>query len=364
MGNIDSRKKMLFITRKYPPSVGGMENGMYSMSRKMPDEKLDIDVIALGKSQKHLVWFLPYTVLYILIQARKYDFLFLGDGLICICGKIAKKINPKIKRIIILHGLDISYKNILYQYYLRRNLISASDIYACNSSYTENIAKKWGLKTKDGLCVIPHGIDSDKFTDCKTIDREQFYDKYGINKNDLLVITVGRLVKRKGVEWFIRNVLPKLSNVTYLVIGEGEERTSIENAIRETKVDKNVRLLGKISQDELASCYLNSDIFVMPNIHVEGNTEGFGLVALEASLAGLIVIASDIDGIPDAVKNNKNGFLLESRNSDIYTEKIKEVQENLEQYKKRAIEFQKYTSENFVWENTCKNIKDKLINMR
>lgn len=355
----ENKKKMLFITRKYPPSVGGMENGLYNMSINLPDNHLDVHVVALGRNQKNLIWFFPYILFYILVNAKKYDYLFLGDGLICMCGRVAKRVNFKLKRIIILHGLDISYKNPLYQFYLKRNLKKAAEIYACNSHYTENIARKWGLK--NGLCTITHGIDINKFTNCKVIDNRTFRDRYNIGDCELIIITVGRLVKRKGVEWFIRNVLPKISNAVYLVIGTGEERANIEKAIKEAEITAKVRLLGRVSEQELKSCYLNTDVFVMPNLHVKDNAEGFGLVALEASLAGLIVVASNVDGIPDAIVNGKNGYLIDSQDSKTFYKIISDIEQNRDRYKVIANQFKEYTIQHYSWSHTCKQIRDAIL---
>lgn len=348
-------KKILFISRKYPPSVGGMEEGLYNISKYLPNEEFSVKVVALGKGQKNLIWFFPYILLYILFNSKKYDYLLLGDGVICICGKIARMVSSRIKRIIILHGLDVTYNNGIYQKYLRKNLSQSADKYACNSQYTEKIVREWGIK--ENVYTVRHGIDIYKFDKIKSIKNEEFRQRYSIDEGDLIILTVGRLVKRKGVEWFIRTVLPEISNITYIVIGEGEEKKNIENAIEDKQVSSKVRMLGKVSDEELGNCYLNSDVFVMPNFHVEDNAEGFGLVAVEASLAGLIVLASNVDGIPDAIIDRKNGFLIESKDGSTYQKYIHDIQNNKDKYKIIAEEHQKFTREHYSWENTCRQFR-------
>lgn len=351
---------MLFLTRKYPPSVGGMENVLYQMAKNMPDDNLDIHVVALGKSQKNLIWFFPYIVIYTIFNAHKYDYLFIGDGLLCLCGKIAKAINPRIKRIIIIHGLDITYPNPIYQLYLKSNLKRAADIYACNSHYTEKTLNKWGIQAQDGAFTITHGIDIHKYDGMTPIDNNSFRQKYHIPNSALIILTSGRLVRRKGVEWFIHNVMPHLNNAIYLVVGEGEEREQISSAITSHSLDNKVLLLGRVSDQDLLDCYFNVDLFVMPNIHIENNVEGFGLVALEASLAGTLVIASDADGIPDAVIDKKNGILIKSGDSKAFIEVINDIEVNRKDYANKAREYQAYTKTNCSWRNTCQQMKAAL----
>ena len=87
-------------------------------------------------------------------------------------------------------------------------------------------------------------------------------------------------------------------------------------------------LLSKISKEKLLQIYLHTDLFVMPNLHVEGDFEGFGLVALEAGVLGTVCLVADVDGIPSAIKDGVNGFLLESGKPDIWINKIGELSDN------------------------------------
>ena len=120
-----------------------------------------------------------------------------------------------------------------------------------------------------------------------------------------ILLTVGRLVPRKGVRWLVTEVLPRLAerraDWIYLVVGEGPERQAIaEAARRDQRVAQRVHLLGQISDDELRTAYAAADLFVMPNVSVPGDSEGFGIVHLEARAAGLPVVAADIEGISES----------------------------------------------------------------
>lgn len=355
-------RKLLLITRKWPPSIGGMENAIYQIAQNLSDDNLKVDVIALGKKQINLLWFFPYILIYTMFNARKYDYLLLGDGLICMCGCVAQIASKKIKRMIILHGLDVSYNNKLYQMYLRMNLKSSADNFICNSNFTCEIVRRWGLT--QNLSVIKLGIDVNKFDNVLVNSRDKFCEKYNISSDSLILLTVGRLVKRKGVEWFIREVLPQLDNVSYIVVGGGEEKENIERAIQDTDMIKKVRMLGRISEDELNNCYVNSDVFVMPNYHVPNNAEGFGLVALEASLAQAIPIVSNVDGIPDAIINGKNGYLIESQDAKSYYKAILDIEHNRDKYRLIAKQFKEYTVKHYSWINTCEQIRNIMRDMQ
>lgn len=328
--------RTLFITRKYPPEKGGMELYSYNLIQNYTYDK---KVIKLNKKQINLIWFLPYCLIYIIFNARKFDVLELGDMLLCSIGWIAKRINKNIKVVATVHGLDITYKNRLYQFYLR--LFSYSfDMYVPNSSYTRNIAEGKGYYP---LQVIFPATLPNKKMKIKCSSREEFCNKYNIPFDNKIMITTGRLIKRKGVEWFISEVFPKIKrkNFCYLIVGEGIRKNEIEEVVRRSEFN-NIKLLGKISDNDLWELYENADIFVMPNIIVEGDVEGYGMVAVEAAAARCVVVASDLQGIKDAVVDGENGFLVEACNAEKFAEKITEVLRDLGQLKTFTKKAQEY----------------------
>ncbi len=118
-------------------------------------------------------------------------------------------------------------------------------------------------------------------------------------------------------------------------------------------------MITDASDDMVNDCYINADVFVMPNIRVENDMEGFGLVAIEASLAGNMVIASDVDGIASAVIDGKNGYLVESKDGEAFLKKINQVlqeKNDLETRKKTA----KFTAQHFDWSIVTKRYENAL----
>lgn len=343
--------KVLFVTRKYPPQVGGMENFSYHTTQGIDCEK---KILALGKRQYHLLWFFPYALLYTLVNAHKYDVIHFGDFVLCLIGHMVKWFYPKKAVVIQVHGLDVTFKNPIYQRYIRL-FGGGMNRYVCDSRYTAEMVEKLNYGPRQVILV---GIDTEKFASV-SIDKEAFKEDFLIPKENRVMITVGRLVKRKGVAWFLQNVMPELKNesLTYLIVGVGPDEQSIDRLIKEQGLSDKVRLLGRVDESVLQRIYRNADIFVMPNIKVEGDMEGFGIVAIEASLAGLVLVASEIEGIKDAVEDGKNGILLTHEEPEGYKKQLKDIIKNYDKYEAFAKDASEYTKHRYSWENICSEHK-------
>jgi glycosyltransferase involved in cell wall biosynthesis len=338
--------KLLFITRKYPPSVGGMENLSYHLAKefkKSPNFKL----ISWGGSQ---IW-LPFFAIYAffkagwLIVTRKVNHVHLGDGVLAPVGLAIRTIF-RTKTSITACGLDITYKLGLYQW-LWPKMISRLDKVICISSATLEECVKRGIP-KNKCVFIPCGVDPKDFAINST--REDLEKVAGIKLHGKKVlVTVGRLVKRKGVAWFIANVLPNLEDhYIYLVAGDGPEKAKIQESIKSNELQNRVKLLGKISNEDLKILYNTADVFVMPNIPVEGDMEGFGIVAIEASSVGLPVVASNLEGIRDAIIQGKTGYLTDDTSKIGWQRKILNAQSLNKSLISKCVE------EKYSWANIAK----------
>jgi phosphatidylinositol alpha-1,6-mannosyltransferase len=131
-----------------------------------------------------------------------------------------------------------------------------------------------------------------------------------------VLLTVGRLVERKGHDVVIRS-LPKLltghPDIHYMIAGEGPYRHVLEALVNQCGVRDAVTFCGLISPDELPSLYHLASVFVMVPRAIEkkGDIEGFGIVYIEANASGLPVVASRSGGVPDAVEHETNGLLVD-----------------------------------------------------
>ncbi|MBL7147249.1 MAG: glycosyltransferase family 4 protein [Nanoarchaeota archaeon] len=344
--------KVLFITRKYPPSKGGMEKISYGVISNFPELK-NAKIIAWGKSQKGLMFFIPWAFLrsIYLLSFKKVDLVHFGDSALSFMGYILKKIF-KIPISITVHGLDLTYNNRLYQFMINKTL-KCFDKVVCVSKATREIALNKNVK-QDRCVVIHNGIDTSEWclSDDRANLRSKIEEKINFNlKDKTLIFSVGRLVKRKGISWFIKNVFPKLDeSYIFLIMGKGNEELRIKELIKSLELENRILMLGR-SPDELKKDIYNSaDIFIMPNIPVKGDMEGFGIATIEAASCGLPVIASNLEGIKDAIKDGENGFLVEPSDTEGYIRKINDVVnlKDITDFKKKQKE---YTRQNYDLKN-------------
>ncbi len=293
--------------------VGGMEKVSFALAQEFK-KQFPTTLISWGKSQKFLPLVLPlffFKSLY-LLTAKKIDHIHIGDALLSPLALLLKVLYRK-KTSVTVMGLDITFNFPGYQLIIPR-CVARMDKIICISNSTLKECVRRGIP-REKCTVIPCGVYPEEFRVKATrADLEKIVRKS--LKGKRVIITVGRLVRRKGVYWFIKNVFPKLENdFIYLVIGEGPEKTRIINLIHDLKIKERVLLLGQIPNQDLKIIYNTADIFIMPNMKVKNNVEGFGIVAIEASSTGLPVIASNMQGITDAVIEGKTGYLVEPGNS-------------------------------------------------
>jgi phosphatidylinositol alpha-1,6-mannosyltransferase len=318
--------KILFITRKFPPSVGGMENFAADLYESL-DNQMDVKLVKWGGSNKWLPIVLPWLFLraFWYLTTHKVDVIHIQDGVLSPPGWLLKAIFRK-PLVVVIHGLDVTYKLPLYQKIIPWFLSKADKVICISGAAQEEVTKRQVSINKS--VVIPLGIPDNLFADSHSASRQFLCSDLGIDDpKTKIILSVGRLVKRKGVAWFIDNVMPELvkaSNykLVFLISGDGEDRSSVEQAIARQKLEKYVYLLGRTSDEYRKHLYNGADVFVMPNIVVPGDMEGFGIVLVEAALCELPVVASGIEGIKDAIADKKNGVLVPSEDAGAFVREI------------------------------------------
>jgi len=209
------------------------------------------------------------------------------------------------------HGLEISrYQRKPFVRNWMKKVFAGGELTFAVSNYTASLLYSLNLP-REKVLVIGNGVDIHRF---KPMDASDVVKKmYNLNGKKVL-LTVGRLIPRKGQEIVIRAIpliKRKIPNITYLIVGEGPERKKLLKLIEELGVEAEVKLVGRVSDGLLPLYYNACDIFLMVNQVVnEVDFEGFGLVFLEAGACGKPVIASRYGGVEDAVIDGVNGVLL------------------------------------------------------
>jgi glycosyltransferase involved in cell wall biosynthesis len=342
--------KILFITRKFPPSVGGMELLAFELYQAL-DKKTDVKLIKWGGPRILTGAILPYLFIRAFYELLKgdIDVIHVNDGMLSPIGLVLSKLFRKPFSVII-HGLDLTWPNELYQLVIPR-CVQRADAVMCISREVKSKVDALNID-KSRVYYIPLAIEDNLYNKISEKDSLKLLD---LSPDSVILLSVGRLVKRKGVEWFINNVLGDLvrqnPKLVFLVIGDGQERQMIDQTIKDKGLEDNVRMLGRVSSEVRLAAYNSADIFVMPNISVPGDIEGFGLVLLEASTCCLPIVASGIEGIKDAIADGKNGVLVPASNPRAFINQIEKFLSDKKYAKDFGLKARDYTLENYRWDN-------------
>lgn len=316
--------KVFFITRKWPPAIGGMETYSVRLVHEL-NRLTNLSLLCLpgrDNGKPPYVWTLMFFMFkcgWRLTRQKETDVVHVGDLVMWPLAYLAQLILPNVQTVITAYGLDIVYgarKGVLpkiYKIYLalgvrlckkRLRVIAISNATAalCRSvGFTDVVVVPLGVKLTHDIehivNVLPHPY----------------------------VLYVGRLVKRKGCSWFARNVLPALDvNIRLVVVGKAWDASELQ------EISNNPRIEYKrnVTDSELAVLRREALAVIMPNISTGGvDVEGFGLTALEAGADGGVLLASGIEGIVDAVIDGETGFLLPSEDVSAWTKKILEIKD-------------------------------------
>jgi phosphatidylinositol alpha-1,6-mannosyltransferase len=219
--------------------------------------------------------------------------------------------------LVFLYGLDLVVANAWYQA-LWLPVIRACDGYLVISEYTRSLAVGKGM-TAERMRMVHPGVDMPDADDGSF----DFRREYGIDDRPIIV-SVGRLTRRKGLIEFIQQSLPAIVRANpraVLVVIGGEpidalagNRGGVTDAGREAAkalgLESNVMFLGNVSDAAVRAAYRESRVHVFPVREIPGDIEGFGIVALEAASHGVPTVAFAVGGVPDAVGPGRSGQLI------------------------------------------------------
>ena len=317
----NKKPDVLFITRKWPPAVGGMEK--YSAEfAKAAAEISNLTTYKLDghKSEKtpnaiQMIAFGMKTAIQLIFNRNQYDNIHGGDLAVWPLIWIAKLGRPKSNTSMAVHGTDIAFafrtthKARLYKAYLKigKTCLGRTNFIA-NSNATADLTVHMGFKNIQvtPLCIRP----------------EQTLSAPKENNTEPYLLFVGRLIKAKGCGWFIQEVLQHLPETLSLKVAGTIIDQNEGNALQHPKVE----YLGPVYGDELKKLRQKATAIIVPNIDFGIQSfEGFGLTAVEGAIDGGVVLASNVYGLKDALIPDITGYLLDPGNASTWIKQIETV---------------------------------------
>lgn len=286
----------------------------------------DAVLIAHGGSNRGLPRWLPLAILRTaaLLARRKIDFVLCGDAATYAVLVPLLRVF-RMPHAAMVMGLDLTYANPVYRALVHPLLRRAPQVIAISEA-TAAAARNLGIPA-DRVMVIRLGVQApdEPGPDHQTA-RRHLGARFDVDDDAVVLLTLGRLVRRKGARWFVESVMPRLPrSVVYVLAGDGEELEPIRRAAVRVGVSDRVRLLGQVDNADRELLMRGSDLFVQPNIRVPGDMEGFGLVTVEAAMRGTPVVAAALEGILDAVVDGQTGVLLPPHDVDAWVRRLGEI---------------------------------------
>jgi glycosyltransferase involved in cell wall biosynthesis len=253
----------------------------------------------------------------------------------------------KTKVILNFHGACLLLaQRFPYVRWFLKCFIEKADAVIVNSSFT-------GKKVTDiynrPIHVIPYGTTViPKTTERKTVPGQHIF-------------CVGRMIERKGFKYLIDampQVVKEFPGVTLTLAGGGPVRELLLQQVNNLQLQKNVNLPGKVSAEELERLFSQADMFILPAIvDKNGDTEGLGVVLIEAMTYKMPVIASNVGGIPDVIIPGTSGILVEQKDPSALADAIVDLLKNPQKMQKIGQLGNTYISKEFSWKRVIGEIE-------
>ena len=340
-------KKSLLITLDFPPRLGGVATYYHSVCKNLPADK----IVVLAPKQEGAESFdqaQNFTIIrkkmlgqfpevwpkslggiikiisrikwlsiirHLASVAKTHKIEIIQAGQILPLGTLAWLFwrRKKIPYIFYAHGLDITLPQrfMRKKTLLKKIIVNAKGMVA-NSYFTKDELVKLGADSKKIIVVYPcPNLELQQVSETETA---KIINDYGL-KNKKILLTVGRLVERKGHDLTIKSlpkIIKQVPNVAYLIVGSGPREKYLKDLTVQSGLSEHVQFIGAVDQKKLAALYQVCDAFIMPSRQLaNGDVEGFGIVYLEANLFGKPAIGGKSGGVPEAIVDGKTGLLVD-----------------------------------------------------
>ena len=318
----------LLVTNDFPPKIGGIQSYLWELWRRLPPEEVTVlttphvDSDLFDREQRFRIVrtrepvLLPNPILARRVRRLARE---VGAQVVVIdpavpLGVIGPSLG--IPYAAVLHGAEVTVPGRLpvSKQILGRVLREASLLIAAGR-YPEAEARH-AERNLPPVVQIPPGVDTDRFTPLPAIERASTRARLGLPAGGPLVLSVSRLVPRKGMDVLIE-ACARLADsgrhkgLTLAIAGSGRDRVRLEHLIEKT--DAPVRLMGRVPSVDLPALYACADVFSLCCRSRWGGLEqeGFGIVFLEAAAAGVPAVAGHSGGAAEAVADGETGLVVQ-----------------------------------------------------
>jgi len=371
--------KIVLISEDYPPTSGGIAQWAYGIVKELVLMGHDVTVLSRENvfrleeftyngerivkmnskkwSQFRSVYIAYYTLKEVI--KTKPDLIIASTWNI---GAFATSIKRffGFKTVLAYHGLEVT-KNLSPK--RRFKLIRAlknSDVNIAVSRFTKNeICKKYTVPT-DWVSVIHNGVDLARFK--PEPKSPALLGKHNLNDEHIL-LTLSRVIERKGHDVVLRalpEVIKSFPKFKYIIAGVYDQNfyKTLTLLITELCLEDHVIITGVVPSEEILDYYNLCDAYIMVSkgSGTNGDSEGFGITYLEANACEKPVIASETDGIPDAVEHGVNGLLVPPNNVEETSKAILSFLNDPERAKSIGKQGLKRIHQKFTWKKITEHI--------
>jgi phosphatidylinositol alpha-1,6-mannosyltransferase len=278
----------------------------------------------------------------------------LSVGLVKLVPSLKKTMKQAI--VIYTHGEEVSQKaySWLSGRYRRRALELADGIVAVSGFTKKLLIDRFSLDAEK-IRLVQNGVDYARFSEPQNIDIKSLYN---IEPGPLVVAT-GRMVARKGFDKLLEawpEIVQAIPKAKLVLAGAGPLTENLRKQILELKIAQSVHQLGYLPEQHLVAMYQKADLFCMPNRTMpDGDTEGFGLVFLEAAAAGTPSVGGTAGGAIDAIIDQKTGLQVDGESTSEIAAAVIELLQNKERRNEMAVAAKAHALQN-VWHAKTKEL--------
>ncbi|OBK62990.1 alpha-(1-2)-phosphatidylinositol mannosyltransferase [Mycobacterium gordonae] len=341
--------RVLLVTNDFPPRRGGIQSYLSEFVNRLVDDKThSVTVYApkwkgaevfdeAAQSAGYRVVRHPTTLMLPvptvdtrmrrLIEEQHIDTVWFGAAApLALLAPRARQAGAT-RVLASTHGHEVGWSMLPVARSVLRSIGDHTDVVTFVSRYTRSrFAPAFGPNA--ALEYLPPGVDSDRFRPDPAA-RAELRRRYRLGERPT-VVCLSRLVPRKGQDMLIKalpSIRRRVDGAALLIVGGGPYLETLRKLTREYEVEDHVTFTGGVPGDELPAHHAMADVFAMP-CRTRGagmDVEGLGIVFLEASAAGIPVVAGDSGGAPEAVQHNKTGLVIDGNSVEEVGEAVTEL---------------------------------------